>query len=88
MKKIKFNKTKIVARVMLVVLLLSSAINLAGCSNNWLEINNNEGIEWGLKSSGLRREEVNLVSVAYKSDKKEFDVNDVTLTFFYGVGID
>ena len=86
--KTKLNKTKILARVMLLVLLLSSVLNLAGCSNDWLEINNNEGIEWGLKSSGLRREEVNLVSVAYNSDKKEFDVNDVTLTFFYGVGID
>ena len=32
--KMKLNKTKIVARVMLVVLLLSSALNLAGCTQN------------------------------------------------------
>ena len=32
--KIKLNKTKLIARVMLVVLLFSSALNLAGCTQN------------------------------------------------------
>ena len=73
-EKIKTNKTKIIARVMLVILLLSSAINLAGCGNKELEA----GFEGEIKDMAP------IFVCAYKSDKSEFEIDNVTLTFYYG----
>ena len=74
-EKIKANKTKILARVMLVVLLFSSAINLAGCGGKGLEA----GFKWKNETDAWRD-----YYCAYRSDEREFNINDVTLTFYYG----
>ena len=74
-EKIKTNKTKIVARVMLVILLISSAINLAGCGNKGLEA----GFKWKNETDAWAD-----YFCAYRSDQKEFNIDDVTLTFYYG----
>ena len=71
--KIKANKTKIVARVMLVILLISSAINLAGCGN--------KGLEAGESKYG---DFIPMFMCGYKSDNNEFDIDNVTLDFYYG----
>ena len=65
--------SKITARVMLVVLLLTSALNFSGCLNR--------GVEAGFY---LHHSTTNRVRIAYKTDKKKFDINDVTLTFYFG----
>ena len=69
------NKTKLIAKIMLVVLLLTSALTLTACiEKEGLEA----GFEWDHAEIGNR------YFCAYKSHKKEFDINDVTLTFYYG----
>ena len=73
-EKIKFNKTKIVARVMLVVLLLSSAINLSGC-----------GQEYKYMYIAHHRGSTNVIqSIVYSSDA-EFDIDNVNINGSYGV---
>ena len=70
---LKLNKTKLVARLMLVILLLTSTLTLASCGNQ------SEGLEVGFTPYG----EMDF-SCGYRSDKTEFDIDDVTLTFYYG----
>lgn len=71
----KFKKIiKIVARVMLVVLLISSALTLSSCGN--------KGIEAGFEGAG--KDMAPLFACAYRSDKSKFEIDDVTLTFYYG----
>ena len=75
--KIKLNKTKLIARVMFVVLFISSALNLAGCGN--------KGLEAGLDTTGIGGCDYSpAFKCAYKSDVTEFDVESVTLTLYYG----
>ncbi|MBO5715462.1 MAG: hypothetical protein J6S23_03600 [Clostridia bacterium] len=68
----KSNKTKLIARLILVVILLTSTLTLASCGN--------KGLENGFNPKGR----LNTFMCAYKSDKTEFDIDDVTLTFYYG----
>ena len=77
MKKTNFkiNKTKLIARMMLIVLLLTSAVNFTACRNKGLEA----GFKWRQHPDGTSD-----YFCAYKSDKREFDINDVTLIFYYG----
>ena len=70
---LKLNKTKLVSRLMLVILLLTSTLILASCENQ------NKGLEVGFTPYG----EMDF-SCAYRSDKTKFDIDDVTLTFYYG----
>ena len=72
--KIKLNKTKLIARVMLVVLLLSSAINLMGClkEDKYMYIAHN------------RDASNEIQSIAYSSDV-EFDIDNVNINVSYGV---
>ena len=73
---LKLNKTKLVARLMLVILLLTSALTLASCGNQ------SKGLEVGFD---VNRDHMALAfKCAYRSDKTEFNINDVTLTFYYG----
>ena len=73
---LKLNKTKLIARLMLVILLLTSALTLASCGSN--------GLEDGFEGGG--RDIVPSFVCAYKSDRFEFEIDDVTLTFYYGGG--
>ncbi len=72
--KNKLNKTKIIARVMLVVLLISSAINLMGClkEDKYMYIAHN------------RNASNEIQSIAYSSDV-EFDIDNVNINVSYGV---
>ena len=75
--KIKLNKTKLIARVMLVVLLFAGALNLAGCGN--------KGLEAGFDTTGIGGcDDAPIFKCAYKSDVTEFDIENVTLRFYYG----
>ena len=65
-------KTKLISRIMLLLLLLASALSFAGCGN--------KGLEGGFNRKGLLPSFLS----AYRSDKREFDIDDVTLTFYYG----
>ena len=71
-KNLHNNKTKLIARAMLLVLLLTSAVNFTACGNK------------GLESGFDRKGQLPQFLCAYKSNKREFDINDVTLTFYYG----
>ena len=48
------------------------------------EKENGENSDEGLKSDFASSDEMSFFFVAYQSDKKEFDINDVTLEFSYG----
>ena len=74
-EKIKTNKTKIIARVMLVVAIVSF-ITTVGC--NFVNPN---GLERGIKITN----EANELCILCQSDKNEFDINNVTLTFYFGM---
>ena len=75
--KIKRNTVKqILAKVMLIIM-ISSVLTLVSCKS--------DGLEAGFKMSIDGCAEVNLFSLAYKSDISQFDINNVTLTFYYGV---
>ena len=71
MKNTNF-KTKLIARALLLILLLASAVNFTACRN--------KGLEAGFDQRGHVPEFL----CAYKSDKREFDIDDVILTFYYG----
>ena len=75
---LKLNKTKLVARLMVVILLLTSTLTLASCGN--------KGLEAGFYYTSIGNDDAPypMFRCAYKSDKTEFDINDVTLTFYYG----
>ncbi len=76
--KTKTNTVKqILAKVMLIIMILSVLI-LASCKR--------DGLEAGFKSSIHGCEDVNLFSLAYKSDTNQFNISNVTLTFYYGGG--
>lgn len=68
----KTNKTRLIARVMLLVVW---GIVFTSCSQR-------KGLESGFDVGG--NEEHPSFSCAYKSNKTEFSINDVTLTFYYG----
>ena len=74
MKNTNF-KTKLIARILLLVLLLASAVNFTACGNKELE----DGFKWRQHPDGTSD-----YFCAYKSDKRVLDINDVTLTFYYG----
>ena len=67
---------QILAKVMLIIM-ISSVLTLVSCKGDGLEA----GFKMSIRGSG----EVNLFSLAYKSDTDQFDINNVTLTFYYGV---
>ena len=71
--KIKLNKTKIVARVMLVVLLFSSALNLAGCGqeHKYMYTANHTGS--------------NLIQSTAYSTNVEFDIDNISIDVSYGI---
>ena len=69
---LKKNKTKITAVAVLLLVLISSTLSFVGCGD--------KKIEGGFGKS----DEKSVFSCAYKSDKNTFDINDVTLTFYYG----
>ena len=72
---LQYRKPAIAARVMLIILLLTSALSLGACGNKGLEA----GFVWRNHPDSTSD-----YFCAYKSDKREFDINDVTLTFYYG----
>ena len=74
MKNTNF-KTKLIARALLLILLLASAVNFTACRNKGLEA----GFKWKEHPDAVCE-----YFCAYKSDKRVFDINDVTLTFYYG----
>ena len=73
----KINKTKLIARIMLLIILFSSIINLNSCVymkdifRRWI---------------GAGSWEVNIFHCSYEIDKEKYDINCVTLVFYYGVG--
>ena len=71
---LKLNKTKLVARLMIVILLLTSALTLASCGN--------KGLEVGMFKYGEFMPEF---MCGYKSNINQFYINDVTLDFYYGI---
>ena len=74
MKNTNF-KTKLIARIILLVLLLASAVNFTACGKKGLEA----GFEY--------REHPHAYwdhFCACRSNKREFDISDVTLSFYYG----
>ena len=73
-EKIKFNKSKLVARVMLLILLLTGALNFSGCGVRNIE----NGFNW-TETDGFKK-----YFCAYKSDREKFNIDDVTLTFYFG----
>ena len=73
----KTNKTKLIARVMILMLLFSITINLVSCA---YVTDMFEKITGG---SYL----VSQFHCSYEIDKEEYDINCVTLLFFYGVGL-
>ena len=77
-RKMKLNKTKILARVMLVVVLLTNTLGLVSCGN--------KGIKSGFYYVKLGSDDAlyPMFRCAYKSDKTEYKINDVTLTFYFG----
>lgn len=79
MMNFKINKTKLVARVMLLALILS-IFAATGCSN---PTDITKGLKKGFSGSDFK-DESNPCLIAYESDKNEFDITDVTLTFYYG----
>ena len=70
----KLNKTKLVAKLMLIILLLTSILTLASCGN--------KGLEDGMFQYG---EIMPDFMCGYKSNINQFDINDVTLDFYYGI---
>ena len=74
MKNTNF-KTKLFARIMLLVLLLASAVNFTACGQKGLEA----GFKWHEHPDAYME-----YFCAYRSNKREFNISDVTLTFYYG----
>ena len=72
-KNLHNNKTKLIARAMLLVLLLTNAVNLGACSN--------QSIQDGFTVYG----KIPSILCAYKVDKKVFDIDNVYITFYYGI---
>ncbi len=81
--KIKPNKTKIVARVMLVVLLFSSAINLVGCAKIPDGYYYPNDFEFYL-SQETRGDDSSIIKIWATSDSNIFDMNDITFNLLYG----
>ena len=80
----KTNKTRLIARVMLLVLLLTSALNYTACGwsfSNLLSEEPGDGLWIGFK---WKNHDFGEYRCACTSDKREFDINDVTLIFYYG----
>ena len=75
----KTNKRKFVARVMLFILIVS-IFAMMGCSN---QTDITKGLRKGFSGSDFS-DESNACLIAYESDNNEFDITDVTLTFYYG----
>ena len=78
-------------RVLLI--LISACLCLTGCSfdlftgtdNNQDNLDSTAGLEYGFVfSSSSSSAPTKNTRCAYKSDKNEFDIDDVTLDFFYG----
>ena len=69
---------KILGRMILTILILS--LTLTGCGQE------DTGVESGFYDyKEYLLTDRNLGLVAYRSDKSVFDINDVTIEFFYGV---
>ena len=66
---------QILARVVLIIM-ITSLLTLVSCKSDGLEA----GFKMPIRGSGL----VNYFNLAYKSDTNQFDINNVTLTFYYG----
>ncbi len=71
------SKIKRIISAALAVLMLAMSALLCGC--DLFE----QGLEDGFRITGLRDMPPEL-KIAYKSDTKEFDINDVTLSVYYG----
>ena len=69
--------SKITARVMLVVLLLTSAMNFSGCSVAGTE----DGVEYDVY---ILLDHLPSADFALEDNNKEYDINDVTFTIYYG----
>ena len=78
--KTKINKTKLIARVMLVVLLFSSALNLAGCSISVNPSQVNKG-QYYYKALGDDRH-IGLMAI---SDSEEFTLDDISFQLYIGL---
>lgn len=80
-------RTRSIYRVLLI--LITFSIFVTGCEQLGIKIPGRDkdtvssGVESGFKPSSS--DEMNPFHCAYKSDKMEFDINDVTLDFYYGV---
>ena len=61
--------------LLLALVMLFTALTLSGC-----EFRNNNELKCGFERSGL----LDWFLCAYKSETREFDIDDVTLTFSYG----
>ena len=77
------NRTKLISKIGIFVIVLSM-LSTTGCQFIVSKFKSNEsnGLEYGYTMPN--RGEGTIVDCAYKSDKKEFDINDVTLIFSYG----
>lgn len=80
-------RTRSIYRVLLI--LITFSIFVTGCEQLGINLPGknkdtvSSGVESGFKPSSS--DETSIFSCAYKSDKTEFDINDVTLDFYYGV---
>ena len=72
---LKLNKTKLVARLMLVVILVAGTLNLVGCSSNYNYVRNNE----------RRGDESQPVSLVVGSNTNIFEIDDCTLDLEIGI---
>lgn len=77
-----FKRTRLIARVMLFILIVS-IFAMMGCSN---QTDITKGLRNGFSGSDFTNEK-NACLIAYESDKNEFDINDVTLTFHFGFAL-
>ena len=80
---IKTNKTKMVARVMLVILLISSAINLAGCTKTISGYYYPYDFQYYL-SQETRGDDSSIIKIWATSDSNIFDMNDIRFNLLYG----
>ena len=64
---------KYISKIVIFMLLFTSALNFTACQS--------KGLEGGFDTDSL---ELPKYMCAYRSDKREFDIDDVTLTFYYG----
>lgn len=87
MKLAAAKRIRRIHRVLLILIIVS--LFVTGCEQLGIKIPGRDkdtvssGVESGFKPSSS--DEMNPFHCAYKSDKTEFDINDVTLDFYYGV---